>query len=110
MRLYRDQGVVLRTIRDKMTRIAAHAMEMSPDDVECVDGTFRAKGAPGTSMTMGEVAMRAHLFAHDNPVGESSGLVDTHTYDHPYATPPNADRRNSLSKPPWTWSRVRRGV
>ncbi len=81
-----------RTIRDKMTRIAAHAMEMSPDDVECVDGTFRAKGAPGTSMTMGEVAMRAHLFAHDNPVGESSGLVDTHTYDHPYATPPNADR------------------
>jgi CO/xanthine dehydrogenase Mo-binding subunit len=81
-----------RTIRDKMTRIAAHAMEMSPDDVECVDGTFRAKGAPGTSMTMGEVAMRAHLFAHDNPAGESSGLVDTHTYDHPYATPPNADR------------------
>jgi CO/xanthine dehydrogenase Mo-binding subunit len=81
-----------RTIRDKMTRIAAHAMEMSPDDVECVDGTFRAKGAPGTSMTMGEVAMRAHLFAHDNPEGESSGLVDTHTYDHPYATPPNADR------------------
>ena len=81
-----------RTIRDKMTRIAAHAMEMSPDDVECVDGTFRAKGAPGTSMTMGEVAMRAHLFMHDNPAGESSGLVDTHTYDHPYSTPPSADR------------------
>jgi CO/xanthine dehydrogenase Mo-binding subunit len=81
-----------RTIRDKMTRIAAHAMEMSPDDVECVDGTFRAKGAPGTSMTMAEVGMRAHLFKHDNPEGESSGLVDTHTYDHPYATPPSADR------------------
>ena len=81
-----------RTIRDKMTRIAAHAMEMSPDDVECVDGTFRAKGAPGTSMTMAEVGMRAHLFMHDNPAGESSGLVDTHTYDHPYSSPPSADR------------------
>lgn len=83
-----------RTIRDKMTRIAAHAMEMSPDDVECVDGTFRAKGAPGTSMTMAEVGMRAHLFMHDNPAGESSGLVDTHTYDHPYSTPPSADRKD----------------
>jgi CO/xanthine dehydrogenase Mo-binding subunit len=81
-----------RNVRDKMIRIAAHAMEMAPEDVECVEGTFRAKGAPGTSMTMGEVAMRAHLFAHDNPEGEYSGLIDVYTYDHPYATPPSADR------------------
>ncbi|MGE3286204.1 MAG: xanthine dehydrogenase family protein molybdopterin-binding subunit [Pseudonocardia sp.] len=83
-----------RNVRDKMIRIAAHAMEMAPEDVECVEGTFRAKGAPGTSMTMGEVAMRAHLFAHDNPEGEYSGLVDVHTYDHPYSTPPSADRKD----------------
>jgi CO/xanthine dehydrogenase Mo-binding subunit len=81
-----------RSIRDKMIRIAANAMEMSPDDVECVDGTFRAKGAPGTSMSMADVAMRAHLFMHDNPAGETSGLVETYTYDHPYSTPPSADR------------------
>jgi CO/xanthine dehydrogenase Mo-binding subunit len=81
-----------RTLRAKMTRIAAHAMEMSPDDVECVDGVFRAKGAPGTSLAMADVAMRAHLFMHDNPEGESSGLVETHTYDHPYSAPPSADR------------------
>ncbi len=81
-----------RSIRNKMIRIAAHAMEMSPDDVECVEGTFRAKGAPGTSMSMSDVAMRAHLFKHDNPDGETSGLVETFTYDHPYATPPSADR------------------
>jgi len=65
---------------------------MSPDDVECVEGRFQAKGAPGTSMSMAEVAMRAHLFMHDNPAGESSGLVETYTYDHPYSTPPSADR------------------
>lgn len=81
-----------RTIRDKMTRIAAHAMEADPDDVECVEGEFRVKGAPGTSMSMADVAMRAHLFLHDNPEGETSGLVTVHTYDHPYSTPPAADR------------------
>ncbi|MDT7578057.1 MAG: aerobic carbon-monoxide dehydrogenase large subunit [Pseudonocardiales bacterium] len=81
-----------RLIRDKMIRIAANAMEMAPEDVECVDGTFRAKGAPGTSMSMGDVGMRAHLFMHDNPAGETSGLVETFTYDHPYSTPPSADR------------------
>ncbi|GAY07953.1 xanthine dehydrogenase family protein molybdopterin-binding subunit [Pseudonocardia sp. N23] len=83
-----------RTIRDKMIRIAAHAMEMDPDDVECVDGTFRAKGAPSTSMSMAEIGMRAHLFFHDTPEEESSGLVAVHTYDHPYSTPPSADRKD----------------
>ena len=77
-----------------MIRIAAHAMEMDPADVECVDGTFRAKGAPGTSLSMADVGMRAQLFFHDNPEGESSGLVAVHTYDHPYSTPPSADRKD----------------
>ena len=81
-----------RSIRAKMIRIAANAMEMAPEDVECVDGTFRAKGAPHTSMSMSDVAMRAHLFKHDNPEEEKSGLVETFTYDHPYSTPPAADR------------------
>ncbi len=81
-----------RTVREKMIRIAAHALEMAPDDIECVDGAFRARGAPGTSLSMADVAMRAHLFKHDNPAGESSGLVETFTYDHPYSTPPSADR------------------
>ncbi len=83
-----------RAVRDKMLRIAAHAMEIDVSDVECVDGTFQAKGAPGTAMSMADVAMRAHLFMHDNPVGESSGLVETFTYDHPYSSPPTADRKN----------------
>ena len=38
------------------------AMEMDAEDVECVEGVCRAKGAPGKSMTMAEVGMRAHLF------------------------------------------------
>ena len=81
-----------RKIRAKMIRIAAHAMEAAPDDLELVDGVFKVKGDPGDGLSMAEVAMRAHLFMHDNPQGESSGLVETFTYDHPYSTPPNPDR------------------
>lgn len=79
-------------IKEKMIRIAAHALEASPDDVEMIDATFRVKGSPGTELTMGEVGMRAHLFKNDLPDGEDSGLLENYTYDHPYATSPNADR------------------
>ena len=43
-------------------------------------------------MTMAEVGMRAHLFNDGTSKAESSGLVAAHTYDHPYFTPPTADR------------------
>ncbi|MGY1690591.1 xanthine dehydrogenase family protein molybdopterin-binding subunit [Geodermatophilus sp. SYSU D01105] len=81
-----------RRIKEKMTRIAAHMMESDPDDVECIDGTFRVRGVPGSEVGMAAVAMRAHLFKHDNPEGESSGLVESYTYDHPHSTPPASDR------------------
>lgn len=81
-----------RKIRDKMIRIAAHALEVAADDVEMVDASFRVRGVPGAEMSMADVAMRAHLFFHDNPLGETSGLIENYTYDHPYSTPPSADR------------------
>lgn len=82
-------------IKAKMIRIAAHAMEISPDDVEMVDGVFRPRGVPGIELTMADVAMKAHLFKQSNPEGESSGLVATYTYDHPMATLPTADRTDT---------------
>ncbi len=83
-----------RQIRDKMARIAAHHMEADPRDMECVDGTFRVRGVPARAMSMGDVGMLAHLFKQTNPEGESSGLVSTFTYDHPYATMPKDDRKD----------------
>jgi CO/xanthine dehydrogenase Mo-binding subunit len=83
-----------RTIKDKMIRIAAHAMEADPADVELVDGQIRPKGTPSKAMGMGDVAMLAHLFKETNPEGEDSGLVTTFTYDHPYATVPRDDRKD----------------
>jgi CO/xanthine dehydrogenase Mo-binding subunit len=83
-----------RTIKDKMIRIAAHAMEADPADVELVDGQLRPKGSPSKAMSMADVAMLAHLFKETNPEGEDSGLVTTFTYDHPYASVPADDRKD----------------
>ena len=83
-----------RTIKDKMIRIAAHSMEADPADVELVDGQLRPKGTPAKAMSMGDVAMLAHLFKETNPEGEDSGLVTTFTYDHPFVSLPSADRKD----------------
>ena len=83
-----------RTIKDKMVRIAAHSMEADPADVELVDGELRPKGSPSKAMSMGDVAMLAHLFKETNPEGEDSGLVTTFTYDHPFVSLPSEDRRD----------------
>jgi CO/xanthine dehydrogenase Mo-binding subunit len=77
-----------------MVRIAAHSMEADPADVELVDGQLRPKGSPDRAMSMGDVAMLAHLFKETNPEGEDSGLVTTFTYDHPYASLPSKDRKD----------------
>jgi CO/xanthine dehydrogenase Mo-binding subunit len=83
-----------RTIKDKMIRIAAHAMEADPADVELVDGQLRPKGSPSKAMSMADVAMLAHLFKETNPEGEDSGLVTTFTYDHPFVSLPSDDRKD----------------
>ena len=83
-----------RTIKDKMVRIAAHSMEADPADVELVDGELRPKGSPSKAMSMGDVAMLAHLFKETNPEGEDSGLVTTFTYDHPFVSLPSEDRKD----------------
>ncbi|GLZ53514.1 xanthine dehydrogenase family protein molybdopterin-binding subunit [Actinomycetospora sp. NBRC 106378] len=83
-------------LREKMIRIAAHAMEVSPEDVELSDGVFRPRGVPThTGLTFADVAMKAHLFKQTNPEGESSGLVATYTYDHPLASMPTEDRKDT---------------
>jgi CO/xanthine dehydrogenase Mo-binding subunit len=84
-----------RQLHEKMTRIAAHSMELSPDDLQLVEGVFQVRGDPEARRTMAEVAMAAHLFKQTNPSDESSGLVAVHTYDHPYASMPSEDRSDT---------------
>jgi CO/xanthine dehydrogenase Mo-binding subunit len=83
-----------RRVKDKLFRIAAHLLEADVADLELVDGSVRVKGAAARSMSIGDVALKAHLFKLDIPQDEESGLAATYTYDHPFATRPSDDRKD----------------
>lgn len=68
---------------DKATRIAAHLMEASPEDIEVYQGSFAVKGSPGPSVTWRQVATAANIRTVDLPDGVDPGLEATATYDPP---------------------------
>ena len=83
-----------RRVKDKLFRIAGHLLEADAADLELRDGAVRVKGAPGRSLSIADVALKAHLFKLDIPRDEESGLAASFTYDHPYTTRPSADRKD----------------
>ncbi len=78
-------AVAARKIREKAQRIAAHLLEVSPDDLEWVDHTFRVKGAPDRAKTMQEIAFAAYT---NHPLGMEAGLEAVTYYDPPNLTFP----------------------
>ena len=46
-------------VLDKARMLAAHLLEASEDDLEFADGSFRVKGAPDASKSIGELAFAA---------------------------------------------------
>jgi carbon-monoxide dehydrogenase large subunit len=78
-------GAVIRAaaeVREKLIRMAAHALEVSPDDIELVDSIATVKGVPGKSMTMAEIATLAYFGGNDRPEGEAA-LTSHRSYDPP---------------------------
>jgi carbon-monoxide dehydrogenase large subunit len=75
-----------RRIREKGRTIAAHLLEVSPDDVEWSDYKFQVKGVPDKSVTMKDVAFAAYT---NNPPGVEPGLEATYYYDPPNMTFPH---------------------
>ncbi len=47
-------------VREKAMKIAAHMLEASPGDIELIDGEYRVKGAPSSSLSLGKIAARAY--------------------------------------------------
>ena len=78
-------SMAARKIREKGKKIAAHLLEVSPDDVEWKDYAFRVKGVPTKSKTMQEVAFAAYT---NHPQGVEAGLEATDYYDPPNLTFP----------------------
>jgi aerobic carbon-monoxide dehydrogenase large subunit len=52
--------LVTRKIREKARLIAAHMLEVAPDDLDWDKGTFSVRGVPGAEVTIQDVARRAH--------------------------------------------------
>jgi aerobic carbon-monoxide dehydrogenase large subunit len=53
-------GIAAAKVRDKILRIAAALLEVSPDDLELAGGAVRVRGAPDRALTLGAVATVAN--------------------------------------------------
>ncbi len=69
------------TIVEKARKIAANLLEVSPDDLVFDQGTFRVRGNPSASKSMGEVAFAA--YGAGLPPGMEHGLETTAYFDPP---------------------------
>ncbi|MFN8225072.1 MAG: xanthine dehydrogenase family protein molybdopterin-binding subunit [Gaiellales bacterium] len=67
---------------EKAREIVAHELEVSTEDLEFADGTFRVKGSPDKEKALKAVAFQAWA-AHDLPDGMEPGLEATAVYDPP---------------------------
>ncbi len=72
---------------DKARQIAAHQLEIAPEDLDYGGGEFRAKGSPERSMALGAVAFEAFT-AHDLPEGLEPNLEASSHFDPPNFTFP----------------------
>ena len=77
--------VAARKVRDKAQKIAAHLLEVSPEDLEWKDYKFQVKGVPEKSKTMADVAFAAYT---NMPPGTEPGLEAVDYYDPPNMTFP----------------------
>jgi carbon-monoxide dehydrogenase large subunit len=78
-------AVISRTLREKASKIAAHLLEASADDIEWDGEKFFVKGSPEQAKTIQEVAFAAYT---DLPEGMDAGLEGVKYYDPPNMTFP----------------------
>jgi len=78
-------AVISRKLREKAKRIAAHLLEVEPDDLDWEVGRFSVKGAPDKAVTIQDVAFAAYT---NLPEGMEHGLEGVNYYDPPNMTFP----------------------
>jgi carbon-monoxide dehydrogenase large subunit len=77
-------GAIMRAgseVREKMVRLAAHAMEVSPDDVVLEAGGAMVKGAPSQFMEFSDIAALAYFGGDRRPSDAEPALTATRSYD-----------------------------
>jgi aerobic carbon-monoxide dehydrogenase large subunit len=78
-------AMVSRKLRDKARQLAAHVLEVAPEDLEWVGDRFQVKGAPDRQTTIQEAAFAAYT---NHPEGMEAGLEGVTYYDPPNMTYP----------------------
>jgi len=78
-------AMVSRKVREKATKLAAHLLEVSEDDIEFEKGRFFVRGAPDKVKTIQDVAFAAYT---NFPEGMEPGLEGVTYYDPPNMTFP----------------------
>ncbi len=78
-------AMVARKLRDKATKLAAHLLEASEEDIEYAEGRFSVRGAPDRAKTIQDIAFAAYT---NLPEGMEAGLEGVTYYDPPNMTFP----------------------
>src|SRR3989475_13083638 len=78
-------SIAARKIREKAQKIAAHLLEVSPDDLEGKDHKCQVNGGPDKSKTIARSAFAAYT---NHPQGMEAGLEAVSYYDPPNLTYP----------------------
>src|SRR2546426_10293807 len=73
-------AMAARKIQDKARKIAAHLLEVAPEDLVWEPGKFSVKGAPAKFKTIQEIAFAAYT---NLPQGMEAGLEAVSYYDPP---------------------------
>jgi len=67
-------------LRDRILAIAAHKLGVDPDELELADSRVSVRSAPGTGMSLGQIATLAYFSPHKLPPGVPSGLEASGRY------------------------------
>jgi carbon-monoxide dehydrogenase large subunit len=69
-----------RRVKEKVLAIAADKLEISPDDLEIVDGQITPKGVPDRAIPLAQIAYDAQLAPENLPRGADTNLEATERY------------------------------
>lgn len=67
-------------LRERITAIAAHTLEASPDDIEIVGGRASVRGTPSSGLSIAEIAQIAYFKVHALPPEVPPGLEASARY------------------------------
>jgi carbon-monoxide dehydrogenase large subunit len=79
-------GAIMRAgkeVREKIIRLAAHAMEVSPEDVDLADGVATVKGVPDKKLSMAELGFMSYYGGAGRVPDTEPMLTATRSYDPP---------------------------